>query len=203
MSVLAAENGWLLVRKNDGTTGWVFARYTSNPGVAGPVSLAGIGKGKVAVNDLNIRTGPGISYSRIDSLDQGTELKVLAEEGGWLLVRLTYGSTGWVSKSYVSDYDVVQPNNQIAVNVDGLNFRIGPGTQYWSQETLGRGVTLTVLAADNGWLLSRKNDGTTGWVSGRYTSNPSVNGAISLEGTGTVWVTVDGLNIRTGPGSDL
>ena len=107
-------------------------RYTSNPGVAGPVSLAGIGKGKVAVNDLNIRTGPGISYSRIDSLDQGTELKVLAEEGGWLLVRLTYGSTGWVSKSYVSDYDVVQPNNQIAVNVDGLNFRIGPGTQYWS-----------------------------------------------------------------------
>ncbi|MBS4030938.1 MAG: SH3 domain-containing protein [Clostridiales bacterium] len=205
LSVLTVENGWFLVRKTDGTTGWVSGQFSSNPGAIGPISLTGRGTVLVTTNGLNIRTGPGTSYQSIDRLASGTQLRVLTEERGWFLVRLSSGSTGWVSENHVSSLSGGSggdtSGNSVTVNTADLSFRVGPGTHFWSHERLARGTGLTVLAAENGWLLSRKSNGATGWVAGSHTSNPGARGSVSLQGTGTVWTTVEGLNIRTGPGT--
>ncbi len=203
LSVLANDGGWLLVRKNDGSTGWVAGQYTSNPGVTGPVSLEGNGAAEVATNGLNFRLGPGTSYQSLDRLSAGTHLTVLMEENDWLLVRHSFGSTGWVSQHHVNGYTGGgndTSDNNVTVNTPGLNFRFGPGTHYWSQERLARGTGLSVLASENGWFLTRKSDGATGWVHGGYTSNPAVEGPISLDGSDKVRTTANSLNIRNGPG---
>jgi len=70
--------------------------------------------------------------------------------------------------------DVVSGGNQtdVEVMVRGLNFRLGPGTQYYSLDVLPGGTGLSVLAEENGWMLVRKESGETGWVAGWFTSNP-------------------------------
>lgn len=201
LTVLASENGWLLVRLADGTTGWVSGGFTSNPSAHGSISLEGTSSIKTTASSLNIRTGPGTKYLGFDQLASGTEAKVLTEENGWVLIRLPYGSTGWVSAAYTTHTKVENPSNNTVISTTGLNFRIGPGTQFWSMSVLPTGTRLSVLAAENGWFLVRLSDGTTGWVSGRYTSNPLADGRISLQGTKTVWVNTSGLNIRSGPGT--
>ncbi len=209
LSVLANDNNWMLVRKADGSTGWVLGVFTSNSAALGPISLTGQGTGSTTVPNLNIRTGPGTNYRSFDRLPTGTPVRILKEENNWSLIRLNYGSAGWVSSGLVSGDNgresstpgSVPAGNNIRVSTDGLNFRIGPGARYWSQERLSRGSELTVLAGENGWLLTRKPGGTTGWVAGSHTSNPAAVGSLSLQGSRTVWTSIAGLNIRSGPGT--
>ncbi len=102
LTVLTTENGWFLVRKNDGSTGWVAGRYTSGPGVRN--YLQAVNMARTTAGSLNIRTGPGLNFVNFDQLPRGTRLTVLAEEKGWLLVRLNHGATGWVAGRFTADH---------------------------------------------------------------------------------------------------
>lgn len=206
LTVLAVENGWFLARLSDGRTGWVAGGFTSNPSARGSVSLDGIGTARVTASSLNIRNGPGTNYLNFDRLPSGTEATVLAEENGWLLIRLSYGSTGWVSAAFTSGFSgggggSINPSD-VTVTVSGLNLRLGPGTQYWSRASLPAGTNLTVMAVQDRWFLVRLSDGSTGWVAGWLTSNSNAAGSISMDGTRTIWVNTPSLNIRTGPGTN-
>lgn len=49
---------------------------------------------------LNVRRGPGINYGRITSLNDKTEVIAVAEQNGWMLVKLDDGY-GWVISDYL------------------------------------------------------------------------------------------------------
>ncbi len=72
-----------------------------------PAALALADEGVVTANTLNLRTGPGTSYSRIASLHKGDKLEVTGETNGWYKVEVNKKS-GYVSKDYVS---VAKSNN--------------------------------------------------------------------------------------------
>jgi len=56
--------------------------------------------GKVYVNKLNIRSGPGSSFEKVAKpLRKGNEVNILREEDGWYEVETTI--KGWVSKGYI------------------------------------------------------------------------------------------------------
>ena len=56
--------------------------------------------GKVYVNKLNIRSGPGSNFDKIAKpLRKDKEVKILREEDGWYEVETTI--KGWVSKGYI------------------------------------------------------------------------------------------------------
>ena len=61
-------------------------------------------------SNLNVRSGPGTTYSTIGSLAKGAQVTILGEENGWY--KIQYGSgTGYVSKDYISNvHDEGQPD---------------------------------------------------------------------------------------------
>ena len=50
---------------------------------------------------LNVRSGPGTSYSKVTSLSSGTVVSIVGIDNGWY--KITYnGVTGYVSSDYMS-----------------------------------------------------------------------------------------------------
>jgi len=54
----------------------------------------------VTAKALNLRAGPGTSYSVIDWLRAGDVLTVTQDRGGWLQVIDPSGAAGWVNQTY-------------------------------------------------------------------------------------------------------
>ena len=58
-------------------------------------------------SNLNVRNGPGKTYSVIGSLGKGTPVTILGEEGDWY--KIQYGSgEGYVSKQYIGNIQTVE-----------------------------------------------------------------------------------------------
>ncbi|HHW25514.1 MAG TPA: SH3 domain-containing protein [Bacillota bacterium] len=98
---------------------------------------------------LNVRTGPGLTYSIITSLPKGTRFEILSESGEW--TKISYGNiTGYVHSSYVGRYASPQAKKYPAVNLSVPYY-----TQYdsrWASMKLGTsnvkniGCTVTCTA---------------------------------------------------------
>ncbi|NDJ62354.1 MAG: SH3 domain-containing protein, partial [Chloroflexi bacterium] len=68
--------------------------------------------GSVAsLQDVNVRSGPGIDFPAIDALQPGTLIEVLDQnaEGSWLNIRMTDEEEGWISATLVRLQDTSTP----------------------------------------------------------------------------------------------
>ena len=66
-----------------------------------PTALLDGYKTYYATAGVNLRSGPGTSYARIDGVDYGAAVQVAARENGWSFVKA--GSKfGWISSEYLS-----------------------------------------------------------------------------------------------------
>lgn len=54
-----------------------------------------------ATGNVNVRSGPGTGYSRIDTLRRGEQVDVVQCRGSWCFVEKR-GPDGWVSANYLS-----------------------------------------------------------------------------------------------------
>jgi uncharacterized protein YgiM (DUF1202 family) len=109
-----ADNHWVMINW-DGGTAWVSGLpgylWTSVPvssltvwtgtvpGTGGPGPT-----GKVAYcNYLNVRTGPGATYSVIKAVPAGTIVSLLGRNApsSWAKVQLADGTVGWMSATYL------------------------------------------------------------------------------------------------------
>lgn len=69
--------------------------------------------GKVKANCLNVRCGPGITYSRVGKLQKGEYINVFAKIGNWYIVQTDSNIVGAVSAEYVEAvYDESEINKQ-------------------------------------------------------------------------------------------
>lgn len=163
---------------------------------------------KISVNDLNMRTGPGTSYSRIGYVKQGT-YKVSQECGKWLKLA---DSGYWIHSDYVTKVPaasevVVDTGTDadygIRITVTNLNMRLGPGTSYKSKGYIAPG-TYTVVKTNNGWGKIKE---TGYWVCLTYTSRiPDASAGVSDDTTAAaavykVKINTAALRMRLGPGT--
>jgi len=65
------------------------------------VLSAGTAFAAVATGGVNVRTGPGVGYSILDTLSPGEHVAVTDESGGWCRINHP-GPDGWVSCSYLT-----------------------------------------------------------------------------------------------------
>lgn len=75
---------------------WLRGEARATPG---PVTEGG--ERYVTTANLNVRTGPGTGYERLTTLPAGTPVAVFGEQGDWLELRLSDGTTAYVSGDYV------------------------------------------------------------------------------------------------------
>ena len=140
---------------------------------------------------LNLRKGPGTSYSVIRTLSKGTAVTVHSSSNGWSKISVN-GVEGYVSTSFLSSTNpstnsstsnetTSTPTTTMYVTPDaGLNLRKGAGTSYSVVKTLSKGTAVTVHSSNNGWSKVSAN-GVEGYVSTSYLSStkPSTSGSSS------------------------
>ncbi|MDB0440529.1 ligand-binding protein SH3 [Clostridioides difficile] len=126
VKLLEQSNGWYKIKLSNGVTGWASSQYISktsedvgtndsnssntnnnnnntDKNQSSEVSLEGKNGKVTSTVSLNVRSGPGTSYSVIGKLNGGDVVELKAKSNGWYKVKLSNGTTGWVSSSYISE----------------------------------------------------------------------------------------------------
>ena len=180
-------------------------------------SFADSNEGIVTASALNVRSGPSTSYTVTTKLYKGNKVTILETSNGWMKIKTSNGTIGWVSSSYieVSNTSTTQTSYKATVNATSLNVRKGAGTSYSVITKLSKGTIVDVLeSSSNGWKKVKTSGGTIGWVSGSYltttvVNQPSTDSSTSQPSTDNstqqtsykATVNTDSLNVRTGAGT--
>jgi len=144
--------------------------------------------------NVNIRSGPDLTFEKIGLLRNGESAEVVgvSQDGLWWVIQLpNEDSVGWISKDYViptntEDVPVTRlsgvtqeripptpaPGSPSLTAAYPVNIRTGPGIEYVVVGQLGQGQTAEVMGVDRDglWvaikLPSQQND--LGWVAAAY-----------------------------------
>lgn len=161
-----ADGSWIEILFTGGR-GWINASLTTIgidgiedlPAADGPIAI-------VNVSFLNVRSGPGLQYTRITTLAGSSQVPIIGKNsnGAWLLVTTKAGD-GWINASqvitrnYFGNAPVVDPTKTNAtLSYQGTmtisaNLRAGPGLTFDSLGVVADGSTVKVLgqSRDRAW----------------------------------------------------
>ena len=177
---ISQSGSWTKVEYNS-KTGYIHSDYLKK----GESTSTTTTKYVTPSNGLNVRKGPGTSYSKITTLSKGTEVTVYSTSNGWSKIKAS-GVEGYVSSEYLSSTkpstnsttsnESTSTATKYVTPSNGLNVRKGPGTSYSKIATLSKGTEVTVYLTSNGWSKIKAN-GVEGYVSSEYLSStkPSTN----------------------------
>ena len=63
------------------------------------------GMSSVTVSTLNIRSGPGLKYSLVQQVVEGSILEVHGKTDGWLYIKSNTGQSGWVKSVFTEQME--------------------------------------------------------------------------------------------------
>ena len=139
----------------------------------------------VTATEVNVRTGPGTSYSIFESLKQGTTVSVMNRSNAdWYLVSWD-GNSGYVYSKFLqitaedksAEITVSQNSSPGYINAMYVCLRSGPGTNYTILGTYSNGKTLTITGSSGAWTAVTI-DGKDGFVFSDFVSAGSVSAAV-------------------------
>jgi uncharacterized protein YgiM (DUF1202 family) len=147
---------------------------------------------RVTTANLNLRTGPGTSYSVILVIPKGATVTVTGYSGSW--AQVTYGGrVGYASTSYLSSPST---SSEVRYTTSNLNLRTGPGTGYTVILVIPKGASVNLVSISSGWAQVIYS-GRTGYVSATYLSTGA---PVSSPGASQyTYTTLYKLNLRSGP----
>jgi len=167
---------------------------------------------KITAKDLNLRAGPGVTYSRIGYAKPGT-YKVTKQCGDWGKLS---ANGYWVCLSYVKKLEnnssstdstsakkdasaATSSEYKVKVTAKDLNMRTGPGTSYKRKGYIKPG-TYTITKTSNGWGKLKTNGY---WIKLSYTKKvtSTTSKSTTTSSEYKVKVKAKDLNMRTGPGT--
>ena len=139
----SSSNGWIRVKEPSGKTGWCSVDYLQ-------VHTAGGVKVTAETTDyLNLRTGPGTSYSTQGVINDGVTVTVLDNSNeAWVKVKTSDGKTGWLTREFVevsitlpktedsSSSTVSKPSYSDTAPPDWFEQTGGSGSLYLSQSAM-------------------------------------------------------------------
>ncbi len=169
------QNDWVHITASDNKTGWSHRSYLELVDEI-PPPASGTAY-RVDATVLNIRQGPGTTYSAIGSLKKGDVVTGLAvsADNQWAQIRKTEGNiTGWSSLKYLTKMVPPPPpsptNIEMIVTSDTLNYRSGPGEGYPVTGQVLRNERVVYLNAspDWKWVNIQTSTNAIGWASSKY-----------------------------------
>lgn len=140
----------------------------------------------VIADVLNVRSGPGTEYERVDKVMEGTTLSVLSEKGEWTQVKLSNGTKGWVMSQYIQ----LDGNSWVKSTADQLNVRSKPNSSASIVQVIKKDGIYEQLDHQGDWIQIRLTDNQTGWVHANYVEDTQDH---------VIIVETDS-NLRKGPG---
>jgi len=113
----------------------------------------------VRVPEVLVRSGPSLQYYATSRLPQGTEVRVLKEEEGWLAITPPLDSFSWVKDLFIKEVD---PVAHTAVALESAEVRVGSALQPEKRDvtkaTLKKGDLIIILdekrsiSEDGSWV---------------------------------------------------
>ncbi|WP_172369068.1 SH3 domain-containing protein [Sporosarcina jiandibaonis] len=150
---------------------------------------------------LNIRSGPGLSYGVISTLNKKDKVSILSTYGDWYEIQFK-GKKGWIAKWHtINDNGTrTQNNSEIASQVNRLNVRAKPSTSANVLTQMNAGDVASKTGQQGDWTSVNFN-GIVGWVHTSYISTTlpdqaSKSNSSSIEHK-YFTVAVNGLNVRS------
>lgn len=187
-----ADSTWAKIRLSNGTEGWVNAAGTyitpsvaisSLPLVAVADAPESSATALVSTGALNVRSGPGVTYSVVTVASQGQTVMLLGRNANssWAKIRLSNGTEGWVNATLLTPSVAISslpfadspapPEPPVPVAPGAvLSLRSGPGFNYPVTGSVYQGLQVSAIGrnAANTWLKVRLSDGQEGWIGAQY-----------------------------------
>lgn len=189
LPVISTKNDWIQVKLPNGQTGWVanwlVSTQQKKPAATPTTSTKHV---ESTTTNLNVRSGPGQTYSVVQMINPGTQYPIVQKSGDWIQIKLNAGATGWVANWLVKESGAGQaaskpspgstppPTNPVtqpkppAVQGASMTLDFAPyvyATPDASTPAIGQlhaGETITVLNKQNGWIQF-PYDGVNAWLS--------------------------------------
>ena len=158
-AITQESNGWGKLSSNGY---WVALKYTSKTSSSsdnGNSSSGTLYKVKVTASALNMRTGPGTSYSSRGKAVKGAIFDIVDTKDGWGQISTT---GAWIKLSYTV---AVNAEYNVKITAKDLNMRSGPGILYARKGYLKPG-TYTIKATNGDWGQLKSNGY---WIKLSYT----------------------------------
>lgn len=130
------------------------------------------------VHHLNVRSGPGLSYAIVTTVQYGDIVtRTGKRSGSWVEIYTADRKVGWIKDYYCGNGEpptsgsTAQTCGTVSSTVDALYVRSGPGTGYTWLDVVyrGEGVTLT-CRCEGQWVSVMTAEGVHGWVYYPYTN---------------------------------
>ncbi len=187
-TVLKEENGWNLVSLPNNKQGWIsnWMMDKSDDSVTEVSSVKTIRTVESTVTNLNVRTGPSVSYDPLKKINPGQTYLLVEEQEEWVKIELSTKEQGWVAKWLVTINNENQKEPTIIPSSPTLNklemkvtattlfIRSGPGTTNQSIGKLKQGDIVTVNKTENDWHQITYNN-MDGWISAEFTEKVQTN----------------------------
>jgi uncharacterized protein YgiM (DUF1202 family) len=175
----------------------------ANPTVGNPTAPSQLGSpskvqvratAAATVNGLRVHSSPSTDAPVITSVSQGQKLQIIGRKNGWIEVRMSDGTVGWVSSAYTTvkgkagsatssvaasgsssaaKSTAVKPVSTGTSTAVAVHVRSGPSLSASVITTLPAGGTYKVLGRSNGWLHVQLSSGATGWIDAAVVSGTS------------------------------
>lgn len=179
-----SDSSWVKVGLYNGVQGWVNASLVTPSVAISTLSvLVTTSTAHVAAGNLNVRSGPGPTYTSVAVAGNGDSLVLIGRNSAatWVKVRLANGAEGWVNVTLISttisinslpvlDTGSASTEPGATVATGALNIRSGPSSAYNIIATLSQGQPVVLLGrtADSGWANVRIYNGVVGWANAAY-----------------------------------
>jgi uncharacterized protein YraI len=145
---------------------WIVSVVRADSGAAAPVATAPTietGRGIVKGQHSNVRSRPSLSSEVISQLHKGESVDVLERKTvtereksmEWLRIALPATAKCFVSAKHLTDG---------AANVENLNVRCGPGSNYRDIGKLSKGAKVEVVEKKGEWVQIRPTAECSGWI---------------------------------------
>lgn len=155
----------------------------------------------VDAHNLNMRSGPGLTYDVLLKLKKGEEVEVVSTSGEWHEIKYA-NQTGWIASWLTKDQNVTAQSTAIVSQVDGLNVRSEASIGAAVLERMNTGDEAVMTLSEGDWARIEFR-GTNGWVYKEYIEemvvSPDKSPSIEQPDKTNVdafTVAVDALNVR-------
>lgn len=127
----------------------------------------------VNTENLNVRSGPGTSYTWLGSVKKDGLVRVVGESNGWYqVITQDGGISGYMSKNFLQAVE----NNAgqagvyaVVTNTENLNLRSGPGSDYAWLGSAKKGDWIQIDGESGNWYrVTMVESGLTGYMSKNF-----------------------------------
>lgn len=182
-TALDSESGWYKIQYSGTRTGWISGKYVKT------ISESDDNETTVkntADEFLNVRSGKGMSYDVLATIDKDDTATLLSPSGNWWKVKTKSGVVGYSYSKYLSKVnDTSKDDNKDTtkdddnklesmsgygkvINCSSLRLRKGASTNTKVVTTLSRGTMFKITGKQGNFYKIKTSKGTVGYLHKSY-----------------------------------